>query len=170
MSQVAQFGLASFGLLEQPSLGIRCRFMGLVLSLFLVKVDLSARPGWLSLPVLPPETLMAGPSLHQRSVYREMFVRHKRTGSLQHPPEKQLRNLFVQQSLPILAVHRVIPDRLVHLHPYKPPEQQVVLQLLDQHSFAAYRIEDLQQQGPKQPLRRSRRAPYLRVQFSKVWR
>jgi hypothetical protein len=39
----------------------------------------------------------------------------------------------------------VIPYRLIHLHPHKPPKQQVVLQLLDQHSLTAYRIEDLQQ-------------------------
>ena len=43
----------------------------------------------------------------------------------------------------------MIPHRLVHLHPHKPPEQQVVLQLLDQHSFASYQIEDLQKKGPK---------------------
>ena len=62
----------------------------------------------------------------------------------------------VQQTLPILAVHRVIPYRLVHLHPHKPSEQQVVLQLLDQHALTAYRIENLQQQRPKQSLRRNR--------------
>src|ERR1700687_5506081 len=136
--------------------------MGLVLSLFPAKVDISSRSGRRPGPVLWSETLMTCPSFDQRSVDSEMFIRHERPGPFQHPPEKRLRDLFVQQSLPILAVHRVIPDRLVHLHPHKPPEQQVVLQLLDQHSFAAYRIEDLQKQGPKKPFRRNRWPPYVR--------
>jgi hypothetical protein len=54
-----------------------------------------------------------------------MFIRHKQAGSFQHPPEKRLRDLFLQQALPILALRRVIPHRLVHLHPHEPPEQQV---------------------------------------------
>src|SRR5215510_5577987 len=120
--------------------------MGLVLSLFPAKIDISSRSGWLSAAVLWTETLMTCPSLDQCSIHGEMFIRHVRLGSFQHPLEKRLRNFFVQQSLSILAVHRVIPHHFVHLHSYKPPEQQVVLQLLDQHSLAAYRIEDLQQQ------------------------
>jgi hypothetical protein len=87
-----------------------------------------------------------------------MFVRHKWPGSFQHPPEKRLRDFFVQQALPILAVYRVIPNRLVHLHSHEPPEQQVVLRLLDQHSLAAHRIEDLQQQRSKQSLGRCQAA------------
>src|ERR1700676_4485065 len=98
------------------------------------------------LPVLSPEILLARPCLDQCSVHREMFIRHVRPRTFQHPPEKRLRDLFVQQTLPILAEHRVIPDRFVHLHPHKPSEQQVVLELLDQHSLTAHRIEDLQQQ------------------------
>src|SRR5215470_3771375 len=88
--------------------------MGLVLSLFSAKVDISSRSGRLPAPVLWSETLMTGPSLDQRSVHREMFIRHVRLGSFQHPLKKRLRDLFVQQTLSILAVHRVIPDRLVH--------------------------------------------------------
>src|ERR1700674_5163373 len=144
--------------------------MGLVLSLFPAKVDISSRSGRRPGPVLWSETLMTCPSFDQRSVDSEMFIRHERPGPFQHPPEKRLRDLFVQQSLPILAVHRVIPDRFVHLHPHKPTEQQVVLQLLDQHSLTADRIEDLQQQRQKQPLRRYRWAPHLRVQFRKLRR
>src|SRR5471032_2005817 len=101
MSQIAQLRLAALGLPEQPRIGIRGRFMGLVISLFPMKVHLSARPGKLSLPVLPPETLVTGPGFDQRSIHREMFVRHKRLGSFQYLPEKSLRNLFVQQALSI---------------------------------------------------------------------
>ena len=76
---------------------------------------------------------MTCPSFDQRSVHGEMLIRRVRLGSFQHALEKRFRDLFVQQSLSILAVHRVIPHSLVPLHPYEPPEQQVVLQLFDQH-------------------------------------
>jgi hypothetical protein len=54
-------------------------------------------------------------------------------------------------ALLILAVYRMIPQHLIHLHPHEPPQQQALLPSVDQHSFAAYRIEDLQKQGTKQP-------------------
>src|SRR5882762_6666147 len=91
--------------------------MGLVLSLFSAKVDISSRFGRLPAPVLWPETLMTCPSLDQRSVHCEMFIRHVRPGSFQHSLEERLRDLLVQQALPILAINRVIPHRLVHSIP-----------------------------------------------------
>src|SRR5271170_3044598 len=168
MPHIAQLRLAPSGLRPQPGIWIGARFMGLVLSLLSSKVDVSSRSGGLARSILGSETLVAGPGLDQRSIHREMFIGHKRPGSLQHPLEKRLGDLFIQQALPILAVHRVIPHRLVHLHPHEPPEQQVVLQLLDQHSLAAYRIENLQQQRPKQPLRRYRGPPHVGVQLRKL--
>jgi hypothetical protein len=62
----------------------------------------------------------------------------------------------------------VIPYRLVHLHPHKPPEQQVVLQLLHQHALTAHRIEDLQQQRSQQSFRCNRRTPHVEVQLSGI--
>src|SRR6202047_1891834 len=170
MPHITQLRLAPSGLRPQSGIGIRSRFMGLVLSLFPFEVDVSSRSGGLARSVLGPETLVTGPGLYQRPIHREMFIGHKRPGSFQHPLEKRLGHLFIQQPLTILAVHRVIPHRLVHLHSYKPAEQQVVLQLLDQHAFAAYRIEDLQQQGPKQPLGCYRWSPHVRVQLRKLRR
>src|SRR5258708_31207949 len=99
MSHVAQLRLASAGLGVHPSIRIGGRFMGLVLALFPPKVDISARFGRLPGPVLWPETLMTCPSLDQRSVHGEMFIRHVRLGSFQHPLKKRLRDLFVQQTL-----------------------------------------------------------------------
>jgi hypothetical protein len=124
--------LRSLWILEQSSVGIRGRFMGLVRPLLLVKVDLSSWSGWLPLPLLPPKAFLTGPSVAQRPIHREMFIRHVRPRMFQHSLKKRLRDLFVQQTISILAVHRVIPDRLVHLHPHKPLEQHVVLELLDQ--------------------------------------
>src|SRR5258708_3044720 len=142
MSHIAQLRLASAGLGVHPSIRIGSRFMGLVLSLFSAKVDIFARFGRLPGPVLGSETLVTCPSLDQCPVHCEMLIRHVRLGSLQHPLEKRLPYLFLQQSLSILALPPVIPYRPVHLHTHKPPQQPVVLQLFDQHSFAAYRIED----------------------------
>jgi hypothetical protein len=45
MPQVAELRFAPFGLLEQSSVGIRGRFMGLVGPLLLVKVDQTPEPG-----------------------------------------------------------------------------------------------------------------------------
>ncbi len=56
-------------------------------------------------PSLGRKTLMTGPSFDQRSVHREMLIRHVRLGTFQHPLEKRFRNLFVQQTLPILAAY-----------------------------------------------------------------
>ena len=41
--------------------------------------------------------------------------------------------------------------------PHKPAEQQVVVELLHQQGLAPNGIQNLQQQGPQQPLRRNRR-------------
>src|ERR1700726_1270647 len=85
MSQVAELRFAPFRLLEQPGIRIRCGFMGLVLSLLPVKVDLSSRPGRLPPAVLAPETLLARPSLDQCPVHREMFIRHVRLRTFEYP-------------------------------------------------------------------------------------
>src|ERR1700692_2309162 len=122
MSQVAELCLAAFGFLEQSGIRIRRGFVGLVLPLLSMKTDLSPRSGRLALAVLAPKTLLTCPGLDPCPVHCEMLVRHVRLRAFQHPPEKSFRDLFVQQTLPILAEHRVIPYRLVHLHPQKPPE------------------------------------------------
>src|SRR5258708_37198677 len=90
MSHMAQFRLASAGFGVHPSIRIGSRFMGLVLLLFSAKVDISARFGRLPGPVLGSGTLVTCPSLDQCPVHREMFIRHVRLGSLQHPLEKRL--------------------------------------------------------------------------------
>src|SRR5580700_1031364 len=96
--------------------------MGLVLSLFPAKVDISSRSGRLPTPVLGSETLVTCPCFDQCSVHREVLIRHVRLGAFQHPLEKSLRDPLVQQSLPILAVHRVVPHLLFHPHTHEPPE------------------------------------------------
>src|SRR2546422_10602749 len=110
--------------------------MGFVAALLSVKVYLAARTGPVPRVVLPPKTLLARPRFDPRPVHREMLVRQIRLRLREHPLEKRLGDLLVQQPLPILAEHRVVPHLLVHLHPHKPPKQQVVLQLFHQQPFA----------------------------------
>lgn len=64
-------------------------------------------------------------------------------------------------TLPVFGINRVIPNRFVHGHAYKPTEKKIAIKLFYQHSLAANRIEDLQQQGAKQLLRWNRWPSYL---------
>src|SRR5271170_6698964 len=102
MPPITQLRLAASRLRPQSGIWIGARFMGLVLSLFPFEVDVSSRSGGLARSVLGPETLLTGPGLKQRPIHREMFIGHKRPGSFQHPLEKRLGDLFIQQALPIL--------------------------------------------------------------------
>jgi|SRR5882762_2763964 len=117
MSQVAQLRLATFGLLEQPGLRIPRRFMRLIRPLPPVKIDLSGRSSRLPLPVLPPKAPLTGPCLDQCSVHREIFIRHVRLGSFQHPFEKRLRDLLINKFLGPIRVGAVLP--VLHLNGYK---------------------------------------------------
>ena len=83
----------------------------------------------------------------------------------QHAREEGLRDIAIQQALPVLRERRRVPDRLVHVQPDEPAEQQVVIQLLHQLPLTAHREEHLQQQGPQQFLRRDRGAANLRIEF-----
>src|SRR5258708_12668323 len=85
MSHIAQLRLASAGLGVHPSIRIGSRFMGLVLSLFSAKVDISARFGRLPGSVLGSETLVTSPTLDQFPLPPQTFTPHLRLRSL-HPP------------------------------------------------------------------------------------
>src|SRR2546422_5746400 len=88
--------------------------MGFVAALLSVKVYLAARTGPVPRVVLPPKTLLARPRFDPRPVHREMLVRQIRLRLREHPLEKRLGDLLVQQPLPILAEHRVVPRSEEH--------------------------------------------------------
>ncbi len=69
-----------------------------------------------------------------------------------------------EQSVAILGEHRRVPDRFIDTQAHKPAKQQVEVELLDQLPLAAHGIEDLEQEGPQQLLRRDRRAAAAGVQ------
>jgi len=76
--------------------------------------------------------------------------------ALHHLGEERLDHRMLEQSVSVLREHRVVPHRIVHRQSDEPPEQHVVADLLHQHPPGAHRIEHLQQQRPKQFLRRDR--------------
>jgi len=81
---------------------------------------------------------MAGPCLDQRSVYAEVLIRQQIAAShlIQHLIEELLGDVPFHQPFAILAEHCRHPHRLIHVQAHKPPEQQVVPQLLHQHPLA----------------------------------
>ena len=114
--------------------------------------------------VFPLETLLTRPRLDQRPVDGEVLVRQQILRALDDAPEEAAGDLLVEQAVPILREDRGAPDRLVHLHPDEPPEQQVVIQLLHQQPLAANRIEDLEQLGAQQALGWDRRPTHRGIQ------
>jgi hypothetical protein len=77
--------------------------------------------------------------------------------------EKLRRDIPVEQPVAIFGKRRVIPHRRIHAHADEPAEQQVVIQLLDQQPLTSHAVQELQQQGAQQLLRRDRRAADLRI-------
>src|SRR5262245_6569546 len=120
--------------------------------------------------VFPLEALLARPSFNQRPVHREVLITHQPFRLRFDFRKEPLRQILIQHPFAVLAEHRMIPYRLVHLQAHKPAKQQVVVELLHQQPFTAHRIEHLQQQGAEQPLRRNRRTSALRVQPVKIRR
>src|SRR5579859_5113271 len=116
------------------------------------------------------EALLRCPGFDERPIHGEVLVGHVALGPLHYPLEEAPRRLLVEQSIPVLREHGGIPHPLVHVHPYEPSEQQVVVQLLHQQPLTADRVEDLQQQRPQQPFRRNRRPSRVRIQPRKVAR
>lgn len=82
---------------------------------------------------------------------------------LQHGLEETLGNLSFQKPVAVLREYRHLPDSVIHLEAHEPAKQQVVLKLLHQHSFAANRVQNLEQQGAQQLLGGNRRATSARV-------
>ena len=58
----------------------------------------------------------------------------------------------LEQPMAALADCRAIPQRPIDRQYYEPSEQNVVLELLDQQTLAADRMQNLLQQCPNQPL------------------
>jgi hypothetical protein len=71
----------------------------------------------------------------------------------------------IQQTLAVLGEHGYIPDGIIHVQSHEPTEQEVVVELLHEHSFATHREERLQQKRSQQLLWRNRGPSSSRVQL-----
>src|ERR1039457_516631 len=122
--------------------------------------------------ILASETLGPRPRFQQRPIYREVLVTEQTVLAQlpHHAFEKRAGNVPCQQPVPVLAEHRRHPHLIVHVQPHKPPEQNVVIELLHQQPFAPDRVQHLQQQRPQQLLRRNRWPSVRRVQPRKLAR
>ena len=123
---------------------IRLAFMGVSQQHLSASSTTALRRGVLLLIALD-----TGPGFQQRAIHREVLIRKQllRSGLRDDLSEEHTRNIPVEQPLPILAECGGIPDRVVHVQPYEPTKQQVVVELFHQPSFARHRIEHLQEQG-----------------------
>jgi hypothetical protein len=154
--QMAEIGQPRFRIIRsaiQTRVGVSPRGMDVVLPLLPAKV--AAAP--VGAPVLPLKTLLTGPGFDQRAIDGEVLVRHQGRSALHDTTEEAARDLLIQEPIAILREDRRRPDRLVHVHPDEPPEQQVVIELLHQQALAAKGIKDLEQLRPQQALGRNRR-------------
>jgi len=132
----------AFGFLEQAAVGIGHRLMRLIRAPFSVKINrripwIVGRAAW---PVLPRETLLAGPGLQQRAIHREVLGR-------QQPAAAGLRDDIFKEGSGDVALQQPITIfvKVVGTHtassmprPTNAAKQQVVFQLLHQHPLAPH--------------------------------
>ncbi|VWC37494.1 hypothetical protein BPS26883_06773 [Burkholderia pseudomultivorans] len=125
-----------------------------------VGVDIAAAAGRrIVRTVLGPEALVAGPRLDQRAIDREMFSGEQPllVGQAHDFGKERFDHFVLEQTIPILGEHRVVPDGVFDRQSDEPAEQQVVAHLLHQHALAAHRVQHLQQQRTQQLLGGNRR-------------
>lgn len=154
---ITKDGSALSSLSEQARIRISARFMRVVAAPFAlpVGVDIAAAAGRrIVRTVLGPEALVAGPRLDQRAIDREMFSGEQPllVGQAHDFGKERFDHFVLEQTIPILGEHRVVPDGVFDRQSDEPAEQQVVAHLLHQHALAAHRVQHLQQQRTQQLL------------------
>src|SRR5438034_1297675 len=97
--------------------------------------------------------------------FREVLVGSQTLGPrlLHHLRQELLGHVGLQQPVAVLGEARRIPNLLVQVQPYEPAKQHAVINLFHQQTFAADRVQHLQQLRSQQLLRRNRRTPYAGV-------
>jgi hypothetical protein len=168
MALVAELRTLAPALAVQPRFRVGLGGMGIVAALLPMEVAFAVAPGTRTraTAVLGPKALHRGPGLDQGAVDTEVFVGQelRPAGLVHHLPEETPGDVGFQQAVPVLGEGGVIPDRVVHGQSDEPAEQQVVVDLLDQQTLGAHRVQDLKERGAQQLLRGNRRAARVRVQ------
>jgi hypothetical protein len=127
-----------------------------------MKVDV-----WISRLIVPrrppttgPEaaTSLVGAGLERGTVDGEVLLGQQapRIRLAHHPCREGIRDRGHQESVPAFGNSGRIPHRLIGAQAYKPPKQQVVVELLRQPPLAANGLQQLQQQRSRQPQGRDR--------------
>ena len=92
---------------------------------------------------------MGRPGLQESAIHQEVLISEQRLGLwgthqlLQEAPH----HMVIEEPLAVLGKRGGVPDRIVGAQPYKPAEQQVVVQLLQYQPLGANPVERLQQRG-----------------------
>src|SRR5208282_5181592 len=161
-------GLFARALFRQLGFGIGRRLVGRILAPLAVEVHAWIAPvvRWFSRTlILTLEALERGPGFDQGAVHRKVLVagQPELAGFRYHGAEKLARHIVLKQPCPITAKAGVVEARFVPVQIQEPAEQQVIIQLLAEHSLAAHCIKRHQQRGFQQSLRRDRGPAYLTV-------
>jgi hypothetical protein len=175
MAHEGKLGFLSFPLSIEPSFRIGRRLVSIVRSLFSMKIN--RRIAWIIRSlicrcVFLDKTLLAGPRLNQRPINRKVLVTDQImfSGQTKHLLKEFGGNIGFQETIPVLAEHRVIPHTLIHRETDKPSKQKIIAQLLDQQTFTANRIENLYQRCSQKILRWYRWSSYIGIHLVKLRR
>src|SRR2546422_233741 len=116
MSQIAKLGFLTDRLLIEPCLGVGARCVSLVAARLAMKISSAGRNGLVIVIVLAAKALVPSPSLDQRAIHREVFVRHQPRRLLFHMGKELLRQILIQQPVAVLAEYCVVPYLVVDFH------------------------------------------------------
>src|SRR5665213_927869 len=154
----------------QTRVRVRRRCVGIISPLLPFEIDVSVASvrttTIVATGVFGAKALVTRPCLDQRSVNGKVLVAKQigASSTLHRRLEELPANLTFKKPLAVLTERRDVPNWIVHTQPDKPPKEQVIAELLEQHRLASDREKYLQQECPQQFLRRDRRAAPFRVQ------
>lgn len=163
-------------LASHPRFGVGDGLVGVVATPLTVEVAPGVAPGPVGVVVITsvfaPKTPLRRPRINQGAVDAEVLIGGQPCllGLAVDLGEERTRNIGLEQAVAVFRKRRVIPHRLIARKPHEPAKQQIVVELLAQQALAAHRVEYLQQQRPKQPLRGYRRAAFARINRLEVLR
>jgi hypothetical protein len=153
---------------REAGLGIRHRAVRLVGAPLAMETDAGVGRihRALGIVVHRAHAVLARPRLQQGPFHREVLPRQQVcfVGHCDGLGQELASDRPIEQALPVLGKGGGVPRRRLQVEADKPAEEQVVLELPDKLPLVAARVEQLQQKGPQQLLRRDRQAPGLAVQ------
>lgn len=182
VSQVAEVRPGAAGLAEQQGLALTAGAVGWIEEqqtaefplgpLFLLAgspaESLTATGRWwiVVTPAEPLQGAVGGPGPQPGAIGREVLGTQQRLGFRcgQQQFEEPGYPFFAEQPVTVSGERRGIPDGIIRVEAEKPAEQQVVIQLFDQHPLRANAVDRLQQEGQQKLLRRDRGVTSLGIE------